>query len=516
MTETFEDKELQILRSAIDNATTISGRKLVQSDTVKKIIAILENFLRTHKTLCYGGTAINNILPEQYRFYNKNIEIPDYDFFSPLAMEYATDLANIYYKAGYEEVEAKSGVHSGTYKVYVNFIPIADITFMDAQLFKNIYKKSIKINAINYCPPNFLRMAMYQELSRPMGDVSRWEKVLKRIILLNNNFPLRGLSCKYQDFQRQYEGNTNDQHKIYEIARNCFINQGLVFFGGYASALYSKYMPYKEKKQASNIPDFDVISEDPETSSEILKEQLNYEGFNNVKINRKEPIGEYVDVHYEIIVNKDVIAFIYKSTACHSYNIIVINGQKIKVATIDTILSFYLIFIYANRPYYDENRLLCIAEYLFKVQLNNRLQQKGLLKRFSVTCYGKQQTLEDMREEKSKIYAKFKENIISRSSKLYNSNFFRYIPKEVFDTSNILHEQNDLNEIKTKTKTKTRPKTKSRPKTRPKTKSKTRPKTKTKTKPRPKTRPKTKSRPRTKRTNYLSKNRRGLYYIKRT
>ena len=48
MTETFEDKELQILRSAIDNATTISGRKLVQSDTVKKIIAILENFLRTH------------------------------------------------------------------------------------------------------------------------------------------------------------------------------------------------------------------------------------------------------------------------------------------------------------------------------------------------------------------------------------------------------------------------------------------------------------------------------------
>ena len=111
MKETFEEKELQILRKAIDNATSISGRKLVQSDAIKKIIEILENFLRTHKTLCYGGTAINNILPEQYRFYNKDIEIPDYDFFSPLAMEYARDLANIYYKAGYEEVEAKSGMN---------------------------------------------------------------------------------------------------------------------------------------------------------------------------------------------------------------------------------------------------------------------------------------------------------------------------------------------------------------------------------------------------------------------
>jgi hypothetical protein len=436
MKESYEEKELKILRNAIDNATYIIGKKLVQSDTIKNIISILETFLRTHKILCYGGTAVNNILPEQYRFYNKNIEIPDYDFFSPYAMEYARDLANIYYKAGYEEVEAKSGVHSGTYKVFVNFVPIADITLLDKKLFQNVSKKAIKINGINYCPPNFLRMAMYLELSRPMGDVSRWEKVLKRISLLNKNYPLKGMLCDKQDFQRKYEGKEEDQAAIYEITRTSFINQGLVFFGGYASTLYSKYMPYKERKQISNIPDFDVLSENPQESATILKEQLIYEGYKNVKIFKKQPIGEYVDIHYEVIVNNDVIAFIYKPTACHSYNIININGQKIKVASIDTILSFYLIFIYANRPYYDENRLLCIAEYLFKVQLKNRLQQKGLLRRFSVLCYGKQKTLEDMREEKAKLYAKIKTNEVSRNSKLYNMNFFRYIPKEDYDIKN--------------------------------------------------------------------------------
>ena len=436
MKESFEEKELKILRNAIDSATTILGKKLVQSDTIKNIIDILENFMRTHKIICYGGTAINNILPEQYKFYNKNIEIPDYDFFSPYATEYAKDLANIYYKAGYEEVEAKSGVHSGTYKVFVNFIPIADITLLDKKLFKSILKKAIKINGINYCPPNFLRMSMYLELSRPMGDVSRWEKVLKRIILLNKNYPLKGILCDKQDFQRKYQGTQEDQNKIYEITRTSFINQGVVFFGGYAAALYSKYMPYSERIQVSNIPDFDVLSENPESCATILKEQLHYEGYKQVKIFKKSPISDYLDVHYEINVNNDVIAFIYKPLACHSYNLININGQKIKVATIDTILSFYLIFIYADRPYYDENRLLCIAEYLFKVQLKNRLQQKGLLRRFSVLCYGKQKTLEDIREEKAKLYAKIRTKEVLRNSKLYNINFFRYIPKEKYEEKN--------------------------------------------------------------------------------
>ncbi len=36
------------------------------------------------------------------------------------------------------------------------------------------------VNGIRYAPPNFLRMNMYLELSRPAGDVSRWEKVFKR------------------------------------------------------------------------------------------------------------------------------------------------------------------------------------------------------------------------------------------------------------------------------------------------------------------------------------------------
>ena len=177
-------------------------------------------------------------------------------------------------------------------------------------------------------------------------------------------------------------------------------------------------MPYYERKLINNMPDFDILAEEPYTACIIVKEQLEHEGINNIKILKKPPIGEYISEHYEICINKDTIAFIYKPNACHSYNIINISKQQIKVATIDTMLSFYLIFIYADTDYYDENRILCMSEYLFKVQLRNRLKQKGLLKRFSITCYGKQKSLEEIKSEKGKILKKLKDNIITKKEEI--------------------------------------------------------------------------------------------------
>ena len=88
-------------------------------------------------------------------------------------------------------------------------------------------------------------------------------------------------------------------------------------------------------------------------------------------------------------------------------------------------LSFYLAFVYANRPYYDPERLLCMSQYLFKVQQKNRLKQKGLLRRFSISCYGEQPTLESMRQEKT---SKFEELKDKKNSKEYEEWFLKYIP----------------------------------------------------------------------------------------
>ena len=204
----FSDCELLILRMAVDKAETKIGKRIVTSEEVKKIISIVEDFLKKKSLICYGGTAINNILPQEDQFYNKDIEIPDYDFFTTTALEDAKELANIYYKKGFTDVEAKSGQHHGTYKVFVNYIPVADITMLPKGIFNAIKKDSIRVGGILYTPPNYLRMSMYLELSRPAGDTSRWEKVMKRLSLLNKNYPITDLNCNTVDFQRDMENVT--------------------------------------------------------------------------------------------------------------------------------------------------------------------------------------------------------------------------------------------------------------------------------------------------------------------
>lgn len=424
---TFQDCELAILRMAVDNAEEKLGKRVVSSEEIQNMIVIVENFIKLKNLICYGGTAINNILPLEDQFYNKDVEIPDYDFFTPDALSDAKELADLYYKNGYTDVEAKSGQHHGTYKVFVNFIPVADLTQIPKEIYSALKKESIRVSGILYAPPNFLRMSMYLELSRPAGDISRWEKVLKRLTLLNKHYPLTSIDCNNIDFQREM-GNKTDEDEIYDNVRNTLINQGVVFFGGYAISLYSQYMPNNLRKKVEKIADFDVLSHDPKTTAEIIIERLKDIGTTKTKIIYHSPIGEIIPENYEVRIGNDTIAFIYKPIACHSYNIIKSHGKSVKIATIDTMLSFYLSFLYTNRDYYNEftERIICMSKFLFDVQQKNRLQQKGLLKRFSIICYGHQDSIEEMRAQKAE---KFKELKTKRGTREYEEWFLSYKPE---------------------------------------------------------------------------------------
>ncbi len=423
---TFNDCELAILRTAVDKAEEKQGKEIANSPEIKKIIEIVESFLRKKQLICYGGVAINSILPKQDQIYNYDVEIPDYDFFSSNALNDAKELADIYSNAGFQEVEAKSGQHHGTYKVFVNFIPVADLTYIPKDLFNSIKRESIKIAGILYSPANLLRMNMYLELSRPAGDISRWEKVLKRLTLLNKHYPLTFKQCSSVKFQRNMS-DSEYADSIYENIQHTLISRGVVFFGGYALSLYSQYMPKHLKHQLEKMPDFDVLAEDPLLTAQIVKERLADIGVKNVKIIKRPGVGEVIAPNYEIKVGKDTVAFIYKPLACHSYNVIKEGSYKIKIATIDTMLSFWLAFLYANRPYYDKDRILCMSKYLFDVQEKNRLAQKGLLKRFSINCMGHQVTVEEIRAEKAKKYEELKH---TKNKAEYEEWFLRYRPSD--------------------------------------------------------------------------------------
>jgi len=422
----FQECELAILRQAVDESEELAKKKLAGNDDIKDMIRIVEDFISKKKLICYGGTAINNLLPKHARFYNYEYEVPDYDFYSSDAFKDAKELADLYFAAGYTDVEAKSGVHEGTYKVFVNFIPMADVTQMQPDLFKSVSNSSVSVGGIKYAPPNFLRMGMYLELSRPAGDTSRWEKVLKRLTLLNKYRPMKvDYDCENIDFQRKMAQSADDSERLYFTVRDTFIDIGVVFFGGYASSIYSRHMSKKDKLLAQKIPDFDVITEDPEKCATIVIERLHDEGFKKVKQIKHDAVSEIIPEHIEIQYENEILGFIYKPIACHNYNTITVGQSEINVATIDTIMSFYLAFLYIDNNYYYHDRTLCMAKYLFDLQGKNKLAQHGVLKRFGAECIGVQETMESIRAKKTRRFNELKHK---RGSDEYNKFFLRYQP----------------------------------------------------------------------------------------
>jgi hypothetical protein len=448
-----EEEELELIKKSVESIEYKKGKELVNSEEIKKIIKIVETFIRDKKLICYGGTAINNILPTTLQFYNRDIELPDYDFFSPNSLDDAKELTDIFYKAGYEDVEARSSIHFGTYKVFVNFIPVADVTKIDPRLFNAFKEESIKINGILYAPINFLRLEMYKELSRPKSEIERWEKVYKRLNLLNKSFPMRNKRCNKEEFRNDFESNSKIDNKLYNIVKNSVISQGLIFFGGYAARIYGNHYNKKNKLGPNSfLPDFDVLAEEPETASIILKERLEEEGYKKVVIKKKQGILKAFSPHFEIIVDGEVVCYIHEPIGCDGYNEIIINNNKVKIATIDTMISLFLGFLYSDKEFYDHDRILCMTNYLFEIQQQNKLEKKGLLKRFDVKCYGKENTLEERRSERDK---KFKELKGDRTGREYEENFLKYSPYLDKETKNI---ETKKKEPKNKTKNKTKKK----------------------------------------------------------
>lgn len=425
---TFEECELAILRSSVDKIEERFSKEFINDETTSKIIKIVEEFIIEEKCICYGGTAINNILPLDKQFYDKNVEFPDYDMFTSKPLKLAKKLADKYYQAGFREIEAKSGVHHGTYKVFVNFIPVADITFMEEQIYKKLLDESIVINNIHYAPPNFLRMAMYLELSRPKGVVSRWEKVLKRLSLLNSEYPLKGTMC---DINKIHQTNSKTDIVIPDILRenlyftliDLLSQLQCVFLGSFSSQIMKNHN--KKQKRLLRIPDFDVIMNNLDTNLPLLKEKLKENGFKKIKTIKYDAIGELIPEYYDLIIDGISVCYIYKPIACHNYNKYIFKGKKINIASIDTMLSFYLAFLLIDRKGFEHDRIICLSEFLFNIQMKNRLKQNGILRRYSMNCIGKQETLEHIRKLRNEKYEELKNK---KNSIEFQEWFLRYIP----------------------------------------------------------------------------------------
>ena len=109
-------------------------------------IEVVEKFLRKKNRICYGGQAINAYVPSKYKFYNPETSVPDYDFFTATQIEDIATIVNDLKKAGFTEISAREGMHKGTVKIYVEYIPVADLTEIDPKLYRILLKRATRFD----------------------------------------------------------------------------------------------------------------------------------------------------------------------------------------------------------------------------------------------------------------------------------------------------------------------------------------------------------------------------------
>ena len=388
----MEELEKVVNRLALEN-----DKKAAADPITKQSLSIVHRFLKDYAVMCYGGTAINNLLPPEDRFYDPETTVPDYDFYSRTPQEHAMTLADKLSAAGIINVEVKPGMHLGTFKVFANFEGVADITHLDKDIFERVWKENVVVDGIHYVTPNFLRLSMYLELSRPRGDVSRWKKVYERLMLLNTHYPM---VCPSHTPKEETPATEENRKEVESILKK----HDVVLLGITASQLHQGRSP----KWSAPIT--------------ILAEPKTLEALSKGKKTEVHEGSEILPAHTDIFDKEgNVMIRVHETAACHSYHTMA-NG--IKIASIPTMLQFVFAYMYSGVHEDEITHLMCVAQRL--VDLANHKEKRRYALLTPVDCLGTQETLVDMKKHKAELYAKLSTN---KSSVDFLKFFFSYNPK---------------------------------------------------------------------------------------
>lgn len=406
------NKDLEEIDKVIDEKQGMTKKLLYE-----KYIAmynVTKEYIQQKNLILYGGLALNMVLPKTKRFYDE-YELPDYDFFSYDSKTHAKELADKYHKLGYKYIEVKPGIHYETYKVYVDFQPVADITDIPLKLFNHLLEISLEERAtvlknnpnidINIAPLSFLRLAFHVELSRPDGYIERWPKIYKRMALFYNTYPLYYKQCK-DIFLK--ESNERIQ-ELTKVVLNYGKIHGFPVFGAEAIKIYLKY------SNVAGVSDDDIFDESmarvelistdykktAESIKALLESMINKDEKISIKYHSALNKSELIPKHFILSLTTSdkktrPLCIVYNSQACYSYKVI----EGLNILTIDSMLSMMYASIFTSRTYYHIDKIKCAINLLLNIQYKHLYSKRYIWKRFDLLCYGIQPQIEDVKRKR--------------------------------------------------------------------------------------------------------------------
>jgi hypothetical protein len=355
-----------------------------------KSIEVVENFLRKRHRLCYGGQAINAHLPKAYQFYDPEYSVPDYDFFTPSQKSDLLLLVKDLRAAGFEEIYVREGMHEGTFKIYVDYVPVADMTAIDPSLYRILSRREYRLNGISYLDANTLRMMMYLELSRPAGEVSRWGKVYERLVLFNE-FAARP-PCRIKPMAKH-----SLSAEQVSFTLSFLVEHQRIFAGADLVSFYDHTFRTRTKRSKWMMTTKRPLlfySPTPQEDAEHLVmafRQMEDGAGKKMRIVSYDSKGVEVLPSMKIIVRgKSPLVFVIRQSACHSYVTFPLHRDRsLLIASMDTLITLYFSLGLIRSAYFDMGSMECVANHVVQLSIQSR-DRSGPFPFISISCQGHQ------------------------------------------------------------------------------------------------------------------------------
>ena len=387
----YEEIKIKQLDDAIEDAEEIMNYELAHNSALIGALNIVKDFIKRKKRVCYGGTAMNMLLPQAYKFYNPDIDLPDYDFLTPDVNSDVEELVLSLKNSGFKNTVDRVGMHEGTKKILVNYVAVADLTSATKDIYSVFYKESILIDGIHYTNEHMLRMMMYLELSRPRGEVSRWKKVYTRLQLLNTVFtfkPCKSLKPTSISYDVRIE-----IYKFILVRQKTLATLDLELI--YRKSLKQKKIIYSIEEGGPLVFYSANLKEDAYDLKHVLP-------INNFRAVYHPAKGSTLAPRVSIYNGQKLLALIVEEDACNSYNNIeTLEKRILHISSLQTLITLYysLYFLtdFAKTTHID---ILCYIKKCITTLDKIATSTISQFPAFPIACSGYQKSYATLLKEK--------------------------------------------------------------------------------------------------------------------
>ena len=399
----------------------------------RNIINHIIKFIKKKKKKVYGGFAQNLLISNKdpSKSFYKVIDgvyycwpdIADIEFYSYDPLNDIYELTNELFNLNFTHIQAKEGVHEGTFKIFVNFINYCDISYMPTYIYNKV--PYLEIDKIKCAHPHFMLIDGYRMLADPLTSYWRLDKMVDRLNLLLTYYPMNNNYNKINFEEKLLDNNLIIKY----INKKIIYKSKLIVVGLYAYNYYIKKVSHKDK---INLEYLELITDELKKDGKLIFKKLSNK-FKNITVKEFFPFYEYFDRRIEYYYNNKLILKLYNNNKkCIVYNFSI--KKQTYFGTFSLIYLYFLInYFYAlvNNDSKNKNNIIKLLGNLifFKNKYLNKknitVVDKSPFQYFTFNCLGKpihpiRESLLKIRKKKKFIYSPSKKKTKKKKKKFNN------------------------------------------------------------------------------------------------